>query len=94
MYIPTTKNLAIVVVANKRNLAHYHLKSPLQGEGHHLEGASLEVVMEQFIILASLNCHNFDFGSKQFLRSGMGTMDCIMTLKDYGGSSLSIVACF
>lgn len=33
----------------QKHLADYVLKSPLQGEGHHLEGAPLEVVMKKLI---------------------------------------------
>jgi hypothetical protein len=80
---PTTKNSAIVMAANKRFLADYLLKSPINVEGHHLVGSSLEVVMDKVITPASPNCCNFVFGSKRFLRSGMGTMDSIMALKDH-----------
>ena len=73
------------MVANKKHLADYVLKPPWQGEGHHLEGAPLEVVMEKFTTLASPKCQNFVFGSKYFLRSGMSIMECAMTIKDYYG---------
>jgi hypothetical protein len=39
--------------------------------------------MDKVNTLASPNCHNFVSGSKHFLRSGMRTMDSIMTLKDH-----------
>ena len=78
------KNL-IVMAANKKFLADYFLKSPSNGEGHHLAGSSLEVVMDKFSTLASPNCRNFVSGSKGFVRSGMDIMESIMVLKDYSG---------
>ena len=39
--------------------------------------------MDKFNTLASPNCRNFVFGSKHFLRSGIGTIDSIMALKDH-----------
>jgi hypothetical protein len=71
------------MAASKQFLADYLLKSPANVEGHHLVGSSLEVVMDKFSTLASPNCRNFVSGSKHFLRSGMGTMDSIMALKDH-----------
>ena len=41
--------------------------------------------MDKFSTLASPNCRNFISGSKRFVRSGMGTMDSIMALKDHSG---------
>jgi hypothetical protein len=72
-----------VLAASKQFLADYLLKSPANVEGHHLVGSSLEVVMNKFSTFASPNYHNFVSGSKRFLRSGMGTMDSIMALKDH-----------
>ena len=80
---PTTKNLAIVMAASKQILANYLLKSPPSGKNHHLVGSSLEVVMDKFNTLASPNCRHFVYGSKHFLRNGMGTMDSIMALTDH-----------
>ena len=80
--IPTAKKLAIVMVASKQFLANYLLKSPASGENHRLVGSSLEVVMDKFNTFASQNCRNLISRSKHFLRSGMGTMDSIMALKD------------
>jgi hypothetical protein len=80
---PTTKNSAILMAASKQFLADYLLKSLANVEGHHLVGSSLEVVMDKFSTLASSNYRNFVSGSKHFLRSGMGTMDSIMALKDH-----------
>jgi hypothetical protein len=85
MKTPTAKNSAIVMAASKQFLAVYLLKSPSNGEGHHLVGESLEVVMDKYSILASPNCRNFVSGSKRFVCSGMGTMDSIMALKDHSG---------
>jgi hypothetical protein len=56
---PTTKNSAIVMAASKQFLADYLLKSPTNVEGHHLVGSFLEVVMDKFSTLVSLNCRNF-----------------------------------
>ena len=80
---PTATNSAIVMAASKQFLADYLLRSPTIGENHHLVGSSLEVVMDKFSTLASPNCRNFVSGSKRFVRSGMGTMDSIMALKDH-----------
>ena len=41
--------------------------------------------MDKFKILASPDYCNFVSGSKHFVRSEMGTMDSIMTLKDHSG---------
>ena len=79
----TTKNSAIVTASSKKFLADYLLKSPLNGDGHHLAGSSLEVVMDKFNTLASPNCGNFVSNSKRFVHSGMGTMDSIMAFKDH-----------
>jgi hypothetical protein len=83
--IPTAKNSAIVMAASKQFLADYLLKSPSNGEGHHLVGESLEVLMNKFSTLASPNFRNFVSGSKRFVRSEMGTMNSIMALKDHSG---------
>ena len=71
-------------------LANNVLKTPtainsaiVLGKGHHLIGSSLEVVMDKFSIFASPNFCNFVSGSKRFVRTGMGTMDSIMALKDH-----------
>ena len=85
MKTPTAKSFAIVMAASKKFLADYLLKFPSNGEGHHLAGSSLEVVMDKFSNIASPNRHNFVSGSKRFVRSGMGTMDSIMALKDHSG---------
>lgn len=78
MKIPTAQNSTIVMTASKQFLANYLLKSPSHGEGHHLKGASLEIVLDKFTTLAS---SNFMFGSKRFVQSGMGTMQSITALK-------------
>ena len=80
---PTAKNPAIVMTASKQFLADYLLKFPTSGEGHHLVGSSLEVVMDKFNTLTSSNCCNFVSGSKYFLRSRMRTMDSIMAFKNH-----------
>ena len=85
MKTPIAKNSAIVMPSSKKFLADYLLKSPSNGEGHHLAGSSLEVVMDKFSTLASPNYRNFVSGSKRFVHSGMGTMDSIMALKDHSG---------
>jgi hypothetical protein len=82
---PIAKNSAIVMAASKQFLADYILKSPFPGEKNHLHGASLEVVMDKFSTLASPNCRNFVAGSKRFIRSGMGSLDSIMALKNHSG---------
>ena len=51
----TSKKLAIVMTARKQFLADYLLKSPANGENHHLVGSFLEVVKDKFSILASPN---------------------------------------
>ena len=61
--------------ANKKFLADYLLKSPSNGEGHHLVGSSLEVVMDKFNTFAFSNCCNFVSGLKCFVHSGMGMID-------------------
>ena len=81
--ISTAKNSAIVMATSKQLLADYLFKSPANVEGHHLVRSSLEVVMDKFNTLASSNYRNFVFGSKCFLRSGMGIMDSLMALKDH-----------
>ena len=81
----TAKNFTIVMAMRKRFLADYLLKSPSNGEGHHLVGSSLEIVMDKFSTLAFLNCRNFVSGSKRFVRSRMGTMGSIMAPKDHSG---------
>ena len=50
---------------------------------HLMYGASLEVVMDKFSTLASPNCRNFVAGSKHFIRSGMGSLESIMALKNH-----------
>ena len=45
--------------------------------------------MDEFSTLASPNCHNFVNKSKRFIRSGMGTIDSIMALKDEGSYLMS-----
>ena len=80
---PIAINSAIVLGVSKQFLANYLLKSPTIGEGHHLVGSSLKVVMDKFSPLTSPNCRNFVSGSKRFVRSGMETMDSIMTLEDH-----------
>jgi hypothetical protein len=85
MRTPTAKNSAIVMAASKNFVADYLLESPSNGEGHHLAGSSLEVVMDKFSVFVSRNCRNFVSGSNCFVRSEMGTMDSIVTLKDHSG---------
>ena len=81
----SAKNSAIVMTTSKKFLADYLLKSPSNGEGHHLAGLSLEVVMDKFSTIGFPNCRNFVSSSKRFVCSGMGTMDSIMALKDHSG---------
>ena len=52
----TSKNLAIILATSKQFLVDYLLKSPASGKNQQLVGSSLEVVMEKFSTLASLNC--------------------------------------
>ena len=85
MKTPTAKNFAIVMATSKTFLTDYLLKYPSNGEGHHLAGSSLEVVMDKFNTLASPNCHIFVSSSKHFVCSGMDTMNSIMALKDHSG---------
>lgn len=44
-------------------------------------------MMDKFTILTLPNCHNFVYGAKRFMGSGMSTMDSIMALKDHSSSS-------
>jgi hypothetical protein len=83
MKTPTARNFAIIMAANKKFLANYLLKSPSNGDEHHLSGSSLQFVMDKFSTLASPNCQNFVSGLKRFVCSGMGTMDNIMALKNH-----------
>jgi hypothetical protein len=39
--------------------------------------------MDKFSTLASPNCRNFVAGFKHFIRSGMGSLDSIMALKNH-----------
>ena len=71
------------MAASKKFLLDYLLKSPSNGDEHHLGGSSLEVVIDTFNYLASPNCRNFVLGSNRFVRSGMGTTDSIMALRDH-----------
>src|ERR1700737_4501330 len=73
------------MAASKQFLANHILKSPLLGEKNHLHGASLEVVIDKFSTLASLNCTNFVAGSKRFIHSGMGSLDSTMALINHSG---------
>ena len=52
----TSKNSTIVMAASKQCLADYLLKSPANGQNHHLVGSSLEVVIDKFSTHASPNC--------------------------------------
>ena len=79
----TAKNSAIVMATSRTYLTDYLLKSPSNGEGHNLAGSSLEAVLDKFSVLVTPNCRNFESGSRRFIRSGMGTMDSIMALKDH-----------
>ena len=81
----TAKNSAIVMTASKKIITDYLLKSPSNGDGYHLAGSSLEVIMDKFSTLTSPNCRNFVSGSIHFVCRGMGTMDSIMALKDHSG---------
>ena len=68
------------MVGSKQFLSKYHVYLPTYYEGHHLDGASLEVVMDKFATLTSLD-YNFLYELKHFMRSGMVTMDSIMALR-------------
>ena len=46
--------------------------------------------MDKFSIFASLDCHNFVLGSKDFVCSGIDTMDSIMALKDHWNMSVMV----
>ena len=80
---PNAKNSAIVMAASKKFLANWLLR-PTPGQAH-LQGASLDSVMDKFSNLSSPNIRNFVSGCKRFVRGGMGPMDSIMALKDYSG---------
>lgn len=79
------KNLVIVIAASKQILIDYIFIFLLLGKKTHLHGASLEVVINKFSTLASLNCRNFVAGSKRFICSGMDSLDSIMVLKNHFG---------
>ena len=80
---PNAKNFAIVMGASKKFLADWLLR-PTPGQAH-LQGASLDNVMDKFSNLLSPNIQNFVSGCKRFVCGGMGPMDSIMALKDYSG---------
>ena len=63
MKTSTAKNSTIVMATTKQFVADYLLKSPSNGERHHLASLSLEVVMDKYSFLASPNCCNFVSGS-------------------------------
>ena len=69
LQIPTTKKSAMVMIVSKKFLTNHLLKFPSNGEGYHKASWLLEIVMDKFSILASLNCHEFISGSKRFVRS-------------------------
>ena len=74
------------MATNKKEfLLDYLLKSSSNGDEHHLGGSSLEIVMDKFSPLASPNCRNFVSDSNRFVRSRMGTTDCIMAFKYHSG---------
>jgi hypothetical protein len=76
------KNLAIVMRASRQFLTSYLLKSPSNGEGHHLVGSSLDVVMNKFNILTFPNYCNFVSGFKHFVYGENGHSSTMM-LKDH-----------
>jgi hypothetical protein len=80
---PTAKNFAIVMPANKKFLPDYLLKTSIPKEKHPLQRVSLEVVMDEFVILASSNYRNIVEGFKRLLQSDTRIMDGIMALKDH-----------
>jgi hypothetical protein len=80
---PNTKNSAIVMASSKKFLADWLLR-PTSGQAH-LQGASLDDVMDKFNNLSSPNIGNFVSGCKRFVHGGMGPIDSIMALKDYSG---------
>ena len=82
---PTARNSVIILAMSKKFLADYLLKSPSNGEGHHLASSSLEVVIDKISIFASSNCRDFVSCSNHFVCCELGMMDCIMALKDHSG---------
>ena len=77
----TNNKKSIIVMAASKQFLSYHLfESHWNLEGYYLVGSSLEVVMDKFTTLASLNCRNFVVGSKWFVHSGMGTMTTLWWL--------------
>lgn len=78
---PNAKNSAIIMAASKNYLADALIR-PTPG-GSNLQGASMDVVMDQFETLTSPNLRNFVSGTKRFFRQGRGVTDSILELKDY-----------
>lgn len=78
-------NYTIIIAMNKQFLDDYLLKSPSNGKGIHLAGLLLEVIMDKFNALSSLNCHNFVSGSEHFVGSRMDMIHSIMILRDHSG---------
>lgn len=91
---PTTKNSSIVIIANKYSLEYHILKSPHLREKNHLHGPYLELVMDKFSTLVSLNYRNFIVGLKRYICSGMGSLDNIMALKNQIGSNMCMIVNF
>ena len=78
---PNAKNFAIVMAASKKFFADW-LLCPTPGHAH-LQGASLDNIIDKFSNLSSPNIQNFVSGCKRFVCGGMGPINSIMALKDY-----------
>ena len=76
---PTAKASAIVMAASKTFLSDYLFRST----PGHLQGASLDSVMDKFVTLSSANARNMITGAKKYIKSGMGPIDSIMALKEH-----------
>jgi hypothetical protein len=70
------------MVASRHFFSDYLLKTPTSKEKHHLQGISLENVINKFATLSSPNNKNIVAGAKRFVCSNMVTIDSIMALKD------------
>ncbi len=76
----TTNKLGYCNGNEFQSLGTFLLKPPVEGQSHHLQGPSLEVVMDKF---TTLTCHNFMSELKHFVQSKMSIMVTFTALKKY-----------
>ena len=77
---PKATNSAIIMAASKNYLSNYLIRPSF--ESSNLEGASMDVVLDQFETLSSPNIQNLMSTCKNFYSGGKGVMDNIMELKE------------